>query len=436
MEPDRGITWNCLPHQYRFLRAICGPESEHRNVALIAGAGAGKTVAFAMAAFHLAAANPGMPGILTEPTYPMVTGILEPAIDELAEQYGIPIRFSARKHDYYLPWWDATIMCRSGEKPRRLRGPSVGWFGMDEVGDQAKEVFTTLQGRMRHKRAGLRRAMMCGTPRGFDWVYSLFGEIGGRDRLPSSILLRAAAADNTIVTAADPDWIQGMRESYDPELFKQEVLGEFVAIGQHTTYYAFTRAENVSKIVERKKGLPVIVMVDFKHSPMAWVVGQYQDGKLVCLAETNGEGTTTEGACDWVIDGFGTPGRETVYQVFGDASSATPVLSQNYSDFEIIRDKLMCSPKVNRRTPRLRDRTNSSNALLENAMGDHRLIVHESCTRLIRDYEQTRNIAGTLDIDGSDTMLSHYARAVSFYAVMEHPILAGRGQFPQRDDGE
>jgi hypothetical protein len=396
---------------------------------IIAAAGCGKTRLFVMAATSLAAMNRGMPGIVTEPTYPMVTGILEPAFDELFEEYKIRHRFSARKHDYYLPDWDATIMCRSGEKPRRLRGPSVGWFGMDEVADQAEEVFTTLQGRNRHRLPGVRRAILAGTPRGFDWVYRKFGEPGGAERLAGSVLHRAGAADNYIVTAADPNWIPSMLASYDPELARQEIFGEFVAIGQSTTYYAFSAA-NRTPHIERVKEWPLIVMPGFTRSPLSWVCGQWnpEANRLECLVETRNE-TTTEQACAWVLSRFGSPGRETVYEVFMDGTSATPLLSANFSDSETIRDRLMCAPKVSRKLPRLRDRTNSTNALLRNAAGKHRMLISEiGCPRLIKDFEQVKNLPGTFDVDGSDPTLTHYSRAVSVYAVMQHPIIAGRGK--------
>lgn len=89
----------------------------------------------------------------------------------------------------------------------------------------------------------------------------------------------------------------------------------------------------------------------------------------------------------------------------------------------------MCAPKVSRKLPRLRDRTNSTNALLRNAAGKHRMLISEiGCPRLIKDFEQVKNLPGTFDVDGSDPTLTHYSRAVSVYAVMQHPIIAGRGK--------
>lgn len=465
--PDGVYRFGAHRKQFEFGELI---RSGVRHPAIVSAAGVGKTRILVQTSITLCGINAGLPMMLTEPTYSMVVDILEPAIEEscdfiaqtdadghliikdgspvmLQRERPIPRQFRAREHAFYFPWCGSTIMCRSGEKPRRLRGPNVAASGMDEGCDQPEEVFTTLQGRTRHPAAKIRVVMVVGTPRGYNWVYERWAEPGGKKRLRNAGLIRATAHDNFIVTTADPEWIASMKDTYDPQLYAQEVMGDFVAIGQESTYYAFARTANLRKGLQFVPRRPVIVCCDFNHSPLAWVILQPGSDQRCerCIDEAKTPATcgeadihawrvigelgsategpvTTEEACKELIRRYGQPPL-TTYEVYGSVR----MTDRNYSDYEIIRDKLKAGAYTTKRTHIVKDRTNSVNGLLRNAAQRTRLLIdEEKCPSLVKDMEQTRYIPGSFDIDGSNEHLTHWGNALSFWAVQKHPVVAGR----------
>lgn len=471
MEASDAGAWDLefvvLPHQLRFGHLV---SDGVRHPAIIGGAGLGKTQILVSTALTLCAVNVGLPGMLIEPTFDMVRDILEPTIEDscdnvltvdadghvVIDDAGRPVmrprerpiarRYRAREHAFVFPWWGSKIMCKSGEKPRRLRGPNLAWAGIDEVGDQKEEVLTTIQGRVRHHQAVIRTIMVAGTPRGFNWAYERWAEPGGKRRIKNAALVRAKSTENFLLTTADPEWIGSQRDTLDAQLFAQEVDGEFVAIGQESTYYAFSREANLRKGLEFTARRPVIICCDFNHSPLAWVI--LQPGSdvrcTVCIdtaknpatcenadfhawraiGEFGGAGdpVTTEDAVKAIAQRYG-QAPLTTYEAFGSVR----MTDRNYSDYEIIRDKLRAAPSTTKRTNIVKDRTNSVNGLLRNAAGRTKLLIdEEKCPNLVKDLEQTRYIPGTFDIDGSNDNLTHWANALSFWAVITHPVVAGK----------
>jgi hypothetical protein len=411
-----------LPHQLRFQQHVYGPQST-RNTAFIGAAGTGKTRSVVMAALAMSAIDVGLPGVITEPTYGMVTDILEPTIEEVCDEYEIPRRYRAREHRFFFPWWGSSILCRSGEKPRRLRGPNLAWAGMDEATDQPEEVFTTLQGRVRHPKAPMKRLFLGGTPRGFNWTWELFHDDGTR-RLPDSSFLTAKASDNTYVTEADPNWIPSMAASYDPQLYQQEVDGVFLAIGQGQTYHQFSSA-NVTR-VDVDPDLPLILTCDFNIVPMAWIVLQCQGrGHPIRVVDEISVGPDTDTACSEYLERWGDH-PAGLLAVYGDASGHSGTTKGNRSDYEIIRDRLRAQIRVRYSNPAVRDRHNAVNAKLRNARGDVGLLIDEKrCPRLAGDLRKARNLPNSLQPD-KDFHDPHFADALGYYVFAEHFIQVAR----------
>lgn len=382
-----------------------------------------------MAHITLGYLNPGLPQVITEPTYPMVRDVLEPALRDVADEYGIPYREHKSEHAFTLMETGSDILCRSGDDPTRLRGPNLAAAGIDEACYQSEEVFTTLQGRVRHPLAKHQRITLASTPNGFDWVYERFAEPSGKRRLANASLVQSKSSENSAITENNPNWIAGMEQSYDAELFRQEVLGEFVAIGKSSTYYAFS--DRNLRRVEYNQLLPLILCCDFNRSPMSWAFVQCRGRghDINVVAELSILGTSTEKACDEVLARFGDPiaaGGTVDYRCYGDATGHAKDTTGNFSDWEIIRDKLKTAPYVARVNPRRRDRYNAVNAKLCNAAGAAQLFVNpETCPTLVRDFQQVRYVPGSLEVDDSNPALTHMSDAVGYYIAYEHPIIAG-----------
>ena len=436
-----------LPTQIAFGELALNPEAPGGTSkmfgAMLGGVGFGKTRGVVMSALTLAAANPGCDGMIIEPEHkqidapllPMIrevcegavwnekVGALVGAVDEKGDPRPIEYKELGRERSVWLPEWGAKIWLRNGSDPTNLRGPNLAWGILDESTYQQEEVFAVTDARVRDSRATMLRVLAFGSPRGLDWNYEMFVEEDGPRRIPGSVFIGGTSAENFY----NPDgYAEGMRHTRDPETYLQDVMGEFRSIGQSATYFPFTRSGNIVQ-VQRNPDWPLIVMAGFSRSPLPWVFGQWNPDlyRLECLAEL-AEITDTKAACDWTRTRFGSPGSRTVYQVWMDGTPGAPTISRNFSDSEVIREVLVCSPKVSRRLPRLRDRTLATNALLLNAAGARRLVVDPACRKLIRDFEQQKNIPGSFNLDDRNPEIGHFSRAVSVYAVSEHPIIAGR----------
>jgi len=125
------ITADLLDHQYTFV-----DDTEHRNLALVAGYGSGKTFAFCMKGIYMAWLNAGHTGALLEPTNAMAADVLIPDFQSLLDELQIPHSYRASPHPSFKLHFEegtSTILIRSAENYRRLAGLNLAWFGVDEA---------------------------------------------------------------------------------------------------------------------------------------------------------------------------------------------------------------------------------------------------------------------------------------------------------------
>ena len=73
-----------LPHQFELLA-----DTKTKILGLCSGYGGGKTFSAARKAVHLATLNPGVDGIVTEPTFPLLTQVMFPELVSAPEYFGV-----------------------------------------------------------------------------------------------------------------------------------------------------------------------------------------------------------------------------------------------------------------------------------------------------------------------------------------------------------
>jgi hypothetical protein len=156
-----------LPHQHDFVA-----DETSEILALVGGYGSGKTTAALSWACARGAANWPAPILIVEPTYPMVRDILVTAATERFEQWGIPWSWHKTDHVMTIGPQTArpiTVFCRSGDKPERLAGLTVGAALLDEHEHQDEAVAKQVRARIRHPLARVQQLAFTGTPEGFGW---------------------------------------------------------------------------------------------------------------------------------------------------------------------------------------------------------------------------------------------------------------------------
>lgn len=191
-------------------------DDPRRFGAFIAGVGAGKTLGGAAKALLQHLQHPGL-GLVVAPTYSMLRDATwRTALDVWAplrpQVYRAEMRIALRSH--------AEVLFRSADNPDRLRGPNCGWAWIDEAALCDPETWPIVLGRLRE--AGhLGRAWVTSTPRGRNWVHSVFVQHATAD----TALYRAPTGGNPFVEAA---FVQALSSQYTARLARQELAGEFL----------------------------------------------------------------------------------------------------------------------------------------------------------------------------------------------------------------
>jgi predicted phage terminase large subunit-like protein len=187
--------------------------SDSRTCAFIGGIGSGKTRASVLKALAQPAGSVGM---LVAPTYPMLKDALLTTFLEIAR----PLMREFNKSDLDVVLADGKrIAFRSADNPDRLRGPNLGWAGLDEAALMDKTALDIMLGRLRLQPG---RMWFTTTPKGRNhWLH----EYANRDAVHT---VRARSMDNPYLP---PEFLDDLKRAYASDFYRQEVLGEFIEAG-------------------------------------------------------------------------------------------------------------------------------------------------------------------------------------------------------------
>lgn len=247
----------------------------------------------------------------------------------------------------------------------------------------------------------------------------------------------------------------------DPEVFAAQYQGiPANLIGAGNVYKQFAPA-NLSRTLAFDPRYPLIWALDFNVNPMSAVLGQIVPvqtpmsflltGNLRefrVLQELVLPQSDTMSMCrafqertSKYLDQLPPGGRKLVVHVYGDRSGQSSKTS-GLTDYEVIKDYFtgahdyLLVMKLSRKNPRVKDRTNAVNMLLCNGAGQRRMVIHESCQELKKDFEQLKwrcdsagNSLGDID-KKADSQRSHISDALG-YAVEKEFSLTGGGDIMQ-----
>ncbi len=219
-------------------------------VAFVGGRGCGKTWIGAYAVQRRAVKGDPWMGI--SPDAGVVYETTFPTFVEVAKETGCYIRHVGSP--YPRVWWRthdggvADIVFRSGEVPKKLRGPSKAGIWIDEASVTVEEVYNVAIATLRHK-GKMGPCLLTLTPKGrAHWTFNkLFGEVDeamiGTDGCSAdgiewiqgkpyrakknSRLIHAHTKDNPFLP---PDFFDFLSDQYSSALAEQELAGSFVDI--------------------------------------------------------------------------------------------------------------------------------------------------------------------------------------------------------------
>lgn len=269
------------------------------------------------------------------------------------------------------------------------------------------------------------------------WLYQYFVK-----RKVAKKLFRVGSFDNYLLPNRE-QYLERLKNTLDPELFKIEVLGEWGDLGVGRVYHCFVHEKHVSEDIEYDPARPLIWAHDFGVDPRVAVICQvkagqapYQSHVVHVLDEIRiRNGSTYEMIAEFVRR---YPAAEvSKLFMYGDPAGQARNSTTGVSDWAMLQsDERLRGYKDARilrrdQAPLIVDRVNAVNAKLVNAKGNVGVLIHPKCRYLIEDLQQTRWKEGTRQLDhGSPAkgiLLTHLSDALGYFIEREWPLLGFTG---------
>jgi hypothetical protein len=172
---------------------------------------------------------------------------------------------------------------------------------------------------------------------------------------------------------------------------------------------------------------------------MSWLVGQLIGSEFRVLKEFSVKNSNTEHLCSHILDWLQTIPGKHILKVYGDASGTARKTSASKTDYEIIRSffqnqsNVECRLDVPHANPHVKDRVNSTNAVLRAADGRRRLFINKDCKELITDLRQVSYKPEVFELDKSDPMRTHMSDALGYWIHREAPVKSFRREILSPD---
>src|SRR5579862_90453 len=403
---------------------------DQRFRVLVAGRRFGKTEV-ALIELLRAAREPDRVAWYVAPTYKQAKHIAWKRLKALVRPYQ-PLRIYETDLRIEFPW-QATIALRGAYNYDSLRGEGLDFVVLDEYASMAREVWSEVLRPMLADRQGA--ALFIGTPHGFNHFYDLYSNAQQRADWAAFHFTTEQGGN---VSAEE---LQAAQGEMDPRTYRQELQASFENLGEGRVYYSFGRSSNVQSL-QFQRGQPVFWSLDFNVHPMCAVLGQVlADGTVHVLDEIVLDDANTPAACQAFLQRVENWRLDPPHPLWlcGDATGDNRHSSASRTDWQIVRDflrdynwRFAVSDRVPRENPSVKDRTNCLNALLENQLGQHRLLIDPRCRELIRDLEQVVWKADGhgnrgRELDKSDWRRTHASDALGYLIAQQFPMQASAG---------
>ncbi len=402
-----GVTYDPLPSQLAFHR------SESAFKGFSGPVGSGKSAALCHEAIRQATANPGCTGLLAAPTYGMLHDTTQAMLLAMMDQEDVRYRHHRSDQHLYLEKFRSKILMRSLDRPDRLRGTNLAWFGLDELSYVKEESWLRMTARLRDPHAKKLCGFAVWTPKGHDWVHGRFIAEPANEHF----CVRAAPFENRFVLAGAPDYYERLKSIYDRRFYEQEVLGEYLNVREGRVYHEFSRSEHLNT-AKYDPARVLLWSLDFNVNPMSSVVVQKDGNSLQVIDEISLSLATTDQAGEEFASRYGR--HHGGIEIFGDASGNYRKTT-SCSDYDLLNQTLLkggvkhFQKRVPSSNPPVSRRVAKVNALLRNAEGEIRLHIDQRCKELIKDMEEVTYKDGTAMIDkDTDSKRTHMADALGY----------------------
>lgn len=384
---------------------------------MLAGFGAGKTVAGVVRALVLKAAYPKLNVGYYLPTKDLVKSVGYPAFFEIMELMNL--RGKLNKSDHTITVQGAgDVIFRSMDDPALIVGYKHADAIVDELDtlptDKARQVWNKVIARNRQiKPDGARNSVgAVTTPEGFRFVYERWQKDPGA-AAKGYELIHASTYSNA--RNLPDDYIPSLVDSYSTNLLQAYLEGLFVNLTSGCVYPEFDRHKNDTQVVVEPNE-PLHVGMDFNVGNMHAVIHVQRDGDPHGVDEiSKGLDTTT------VIRILQERWKNHPILVYPDASGKNRhSTNASESDLALLRQAKfqVC---VNQSNPAVKDRVISLNTMIHKDGKRRYRISQDRCPVAVESLEKQ-----AYDKNGEPDKASghdHPNDAIGYYVAHRWPIV-------------
>lgn len=418
------MKYQLLPAQREFLLI---PHEFPRDIALYQGGyGSGKTFCGSLLGILLALKYEGIRGLVGAQTFPLVRDTtLATYLEHLDNMEFIPgIHYDYLKGENKLKFKNGSeILFRHMEEPNKLKSLNLGFVELEEMSDIPESTFKMLLGRLRQTikpewaNKGFKYRIFGHTnpEPSKGWIYKHFVE----KKTDNYRLILAPTTQNKYLA---PDFVESLKEAYDDEYYRINVLGEFGDYTSGLVVKGFTN-ENIKELHYQPE-LTLHLTWDFNVDPMSCIVAHKIDDEVYFIDEFILENSTTESTINSVIERYRTHKGDII--INGDASGDNRSTQSQYTNYVIIRNALKRAfPKnkikfdIHPYNPPIVRRIQAFNSLICNYAGERKLFIDKKCEKLLYNIFNLKYKVGTDIVDVPTYSQIKNERNLKF---LEHPF--------------
>lgn len=397
------MEYNLLDKQVEFMSI---PHNEELDIAVYQGGyGSGKTWCGALLGILLAKKYPGCRGLVGAKEYELVRKTTLVSYLEHLENLGYKkgINYTYNKVDKIIKFKNGSeILFSQLDDPEKFKSLNLHWAEIEEASQVSDSTIKQLIGRLRN------------TYRGKNWKnfkYRLFGHTNPQpdkgwiyerfvENKEKNYRLIIAPTTNNVYLPKH--YIESMKNAFDEEYYRINVLGEFGNYNSGLVVKGFSD-KNI-KNLKYNKDLPLHLTCDFNVDPMMWLIAHKDEENVYFFDEIVVENATTEMCFKEFMRRY--PNKEQEIIINGDASGDNRSTQSEFTNYAIMRQLLRDNGYKNFRfelrqyNPPILNRIAAFNARVKSADGKVRLFVDKrKCKYFIQNIYNLKYKEGTTIID-------------------------------------
>lgn len=418
------MQYELLPAQKDFMLI---PHNHQRDIALYQGGyGSGKTFCGSLLGILISLKYDGITGLVGALTYPLVRDTTLKTYFEHLDNMGfkLGVHYEFKTSESKLIFKNGSeILFRHMEEPNKLKSLNLGFIELEEMSDIPESTFKMLLGRLRQtvkpewKKKGFQYRLYGHTnpEPAKGWIYKYFVE----QKPDNYRLIQAPTTQNKFLAS---DFVDSLKEAYDEQYYRINVLGEFGDYTSGLVVKGFT-ADNIKEL-HYQQDLPLHLTWDFNVDPMSCICAHIAGGKVFYFDEFILENTTTQGTIDEVIKRY--PNHKGDIIINGDASGDNRSTQSEVSNYIIIKRALKRhysdkKIKFHLRSfnPPIKNRIAAFNAMVKNHNSERKIFVDKRCERLLYNIHNLKYKAGSNIVDVPTYAQIKNENSLKF---LEHPF--------------